>query len=71
LAKHQEYACVLTGTNDRVEVITPVQPQRRWTSEEKATIVQETHGPGMSVSLVVRRDGIVPNQLFRWRRLYF
>jgi transposase len=61
----------LTGTNDQVEVITPVQPQRRWTSEEKATIVQETHGPGMSVSLVVRRHGIVPNQLFRWRRLYF
>jgi transposase-like protein len=29
------------------------------------------HGPGMSVSLVMRRDGIVPNQLFRWRRLYF
>jgi transposase len=24
----------------------------------------------MSVSLVARRHGIVPNQLFTWRRLY-
>ena len=24
----------------------------------------------MSVSLVARRHGIAPNQLFRWRRLY-
>jgi transposase len=61
----------MTGTIDRVEVITSVQRRRRWSAEEKAIIVQETYAPGMSVSLVARRHGIAPNQLFRWRRLYF
>ena len=37
---------------------------------EKARIVQETHAPGMSVSLVARQHGIAPNQVFTWRRLY-
>ena len=60
----------MTGTIDRVEVITSVQRRRRWSAEEKAQIVQETWAPGMSVSLVARRHGIAPNQLFRWRRLY-
>jgi transposase InsO family protein len=60
----------MTGTIDRVEVITSVQRRRRWLAEEKAAIVQETYAPGMSVSLVARRHGIAPNQLFRWRRLY-
>jgi transposase len=60
----------MTGTIDRVEVITSVQRRRRWSAEEKATIVQETYAPGMPVSLVARRHGIAPNQLFRWRRLY-
>ena len=32
--------------------------------------MQETYAPGMSVSLVARRHGIAPNQLFTWRRLY-
>jgi transposase InsO family protein len=60
----------MTGTIDRVEVITSVQRRRRWSAEEKAAIVQETYAPGMSVSLVARRHGIAPNQLFTWRRLY-
>jgi transposase-like protein len=60
----------MTGSSDRVEVITWVQRRRRWSAEEKAAIVQETYAPGMSVSLVARRHGIAPNQLFRWRRLY-
>ena len=60
----------MTGTIDRVEVITSVQRRRRWSAEEKTAIVQETYAPGLSVSLVARRHGIAPNQLFRWRRLY-
>jgi transposase len=31
----------------------------------KTAMVQETYAPGMSVSLVGRRHGIAPNQLFR------
>jgi len=60
----------MTGKIERVEVITSVQRRRRWSAEEKAAIVQETYAPGMSVSLVARRHGIAPNQLFTWRRLY-
>ena len=60
----------MTGKIEQVEVITSVQRRRRWSAEEKATIVQETYAPGMSVSLVARRHGIAPNQLFTWRRLY-
>jgi transposase len=33
-------------------------------------MVRETLEPGVSVSLVARRHGINPNQLFHWRRLY-
>ena len=51
-------------------MIASVQRRRRWSAEEKAAIVQETYAHGMSVSLVARRHGIAPNQLFRWRRLY-
>jgi len=60
----------MTGTKDRVEVITSVERRRRWTAEEKVAIVQETYAPGMSVSLVARRHGVAPNMVFRWRRLY-
>ena len=32
-------------------------------------MVEETFEPGMTVSLVARRHGVVPSQLFTWRRL--
>jgi transposase len=59
----------MTGKIEQIEVITSVQRRRRWSAEDKAAIVQETYA-GMSVSLVARRHGIAPNQLFTWRRLY-
>src|SRR5918993_2483721 len=46
-----------------------VQRRRRWSTEEKVRIVEETYLPGNSVSLVARRHGIAANQLFTWRRL--
>jgi hypothetical protein len=42
----------MTGKIEHVEVITSVQRRRRWSTEEKAAIAQETYAPGMSVSLV-------------------
>jgi len=54
---------------ERVEVITSVQRRRRWSTEEKVRIVEETYLPGNSVSLVARHHGIAGNQLFTWRRL--
>jgi transposase-like protein len=32
-------------------------------------MVEETFEPGTTVSLVARRHGVGPNQLFTWRRL--
>ena len=59
----------MTNPADRVEIITSVQRRRRWTASEKVQIVEETFEPGMTVSLVARRHGVAPNQLFTWRRL--
>ena len=59
----------MTNPSDRVEIITSVQRRRRWTASEKVQIVEETFEPGMTVSLVARRHGVAPNQLFTWRRL--
>ncbi len=51
------------------EVLSGVQRRRRWRSEEKVRIVEETYLPGMSVSLVARQHGISGSQAFTWRRL--
>ena len=59
----------MTNPTDRVEIITSVQRRRRWTASEKVRMVEETFEPGMTVSLVARRHGVAPNQLFSWRRL--
>ena len=57
----------MTNSTNRVEIITSVQRRRRWTAPEKVRMVEETFEPGMTVSLVARRHGVAPNQL--WRRL--
>jgi hypothetical protein len=36
LVKNQEYAYAMTGTIDRVEIITSVQRRRRWSADEGA-----------------------------------
>lgn len=59
----------MTIIKEKIEVVTSVERRRRWTSEEKRSIVQETYQHGMSVSLIARKYGINPCQLFYWRRL--
>ena len=59
----------MSNPTNRVEIITSVQRRRRWTAAEKVRMVEETFEPGMTVSLVARRNGVAPNQLFTWRRL--
>lgn len=56
-------------TDTKVHVITSVERRRRWSAEEKRSIVQETYLPGMSVSLIARKHAINPCQLFTWRKL--
>ena len=46
----------------------PATPTRRFFSDEqKLAIVKETEQPGVTVSSVARKHGIVTGLLFRWR----
>ena len=53
----------------RIEIIIGRERRRRWSAAEKMRMVEETSQPGATVSLVARRHGVGPNQLFTWRRL--
>ena len=59
----------MTTFKEKINVITSVERRRKWAPEEKRLIVQETYQPGMTVSLIARKYGIFPSQLFYWRRL--
>ena len=59
----------MTSSDLKSEVLNGPERRRRRTAAEKLVIVAETHEPGVTVSLVARRHGIAPNQLFTWRRL--
>ena len=59
----------MTGHIPRPEILTEPQRRRRWSPAEKLAMVEETYEPGVTVSLVARRNGIQPNQLFAWRKL--
>ena len=52
----------------RVEVFVGTGRRRRWSSDEKARIVEETLAAGAVASEVARRHGISAQQLFGWRR---
>nr|WP_170138600.1 IS3 family transposase [Rhodobium orientis] len=53
----------------RIEVITGTARRRRWTTEQKLRIIEESYDSGASVSEVARRNSVAPTLLFRWRRL--
>jgi transposase len=60
-----------TRRGDRVEqldVIPAGSGRRQWTPEAKARIIAESFEPGANVSDVARRHGILPQQLYGWRR---
>src|SRR5947209_8579289 len=42
--------------------------RRRWSADARARILEETLVPGAIVSMVARRHGLSPQQLFTWRR---
>jgi transposase len=52
----------------RIELITGTARRRRWTIEEKATIVAESTRPGANVAEVARRFGVNRGLLQAWRR---
>jgi transposase len=51
----------------RLEVFTGAGRRRAWSAEQKERIVAESYC-GESVSVVARRHGLTPQQLFAWRR---
>ena len=59
----------MTNTHPPIDILSGPERRRRWTAAEKVAIVNETYEPGVTVSLVARRHGIAPNQLFHWRKL--
>jgi transposase len=52
----------------RVDVLGGVERRRRWSSDEKMRLVEETLVPGAKISEVARRNGISASLLFTWRR---
>jgi transposase len=50
----------------RVEVYTGAARRRRWSAEDKARIVAESHAVG--VGETAARYGLAKNQVFAWRR---
>ena len=59
----------MTSPKSKEVEVLGVEHRRRWSAAEKLAMVRETYEPGMTVSLVARRHGINPNQLFHWRKL--
>jgi transposase len=53
----------------RFEVITGAGGRRAWSAENKARIVAESLAAGANVSAVARRYGLLPQQIYTWRRL--
>ena len=59
----------MSDNYQRIEVITGTARRRRWTTEQKIRIIEESFDTGASVSEVARRNGVAANLLVRWRRL--
>ncbi|WP_324280244.1 transposase (plasmid) [Sinorhizobium kummerowiae] len=54
----------------KVEILTGAERQRRWSAEQKLSILQEAFGTDDSVSVVARRHDILPQQIYAWRKKF-
>lgn len=63
-------SCDDAGTSgvQRFEVFTGAGKRRDWPPEVKVSIVVESYSGQESISAVARRHGMIPSQLFTWRR---
>lgn len=65
-----------TGSLQLIEAVTerldgaPVSERRRWSDEFKERAVTAALEPGVNVSALARRLGILPSQLFGWRKAF-
>ena len=59
-----------SGFAGRMEVLAEPTGRRAWPLETKLRIVVESCAAGVSVGEVARRNGLLANQVTRWRRQY-
>jgi len=59
----------MTSRNSKEPEVLDSERRRRWSAGEKLSMVRETYEPGMAVSLIARKHGVNPNQVFHWRKL--
>jgi transposase len=53
----------------RGEVLGRIERRRRFSLEQKVAVLAEACAPGAVISDVARRHGLLPGQVFKWRRL--
>ena len=51
------------------ELLGRVERRRRFSVEQKLAILTEATAPGANLSEVARRHGLLPAQVYKWRRL--
>ena len=51
----------------RIEVLSGPERRRRWSAEQKRSIVAEAFSQGASVCEVARHRDVVAGQIYRWR----
>jgi transposase len=51
------------------EVLGRVERRRRFNVEQKLAVLSEATAPGANLSAVARRHGLLPAQVYKWRRL--
>lgn len=54
----------------KVEILTGVERQRRWSTEQKLLMLQEAFGVDGTVSDVARRNDVLPQQIYAWRKKF-
>jgi transposase len=52
----------------RIDVVSGPTGRRRWPDEVKGRLVADSYRTALSVSEFARRNGVIPSQLFGWRR---
>jgi transposase len=52
----------------KIELLTGPERRRRWSAEQKRSIMAEAFAPGASVYEVARRVDVVPSLIYRWRQ---
>jgi len=51
------------------ELLGRVERHRRFSVEQKLAVLAEAMAPGANISAVARRHGLLPAQVYKWRRL--